>query len=214
MTECDTTHLTVIRHGETLWNTEGRQQGHLNSDLSELGLRQARAVADALAGEHFDALYSSDLGRAVQTAETIAQRSGLDVITDARLRERHLGIMQGLTIAEFQQKHPEEHTRFRAGDPDYALPHGESSRQRHDRNVACLNDVVQRHPGQRLLIVAHGGVLDSLFRHTLGIPIAAPRRFSLFNAAVNTFTVTHAQCRLHTWGNIHHLEGMGTLDDF
>jgi probable phosphoglycerate mutase len=95
--------LICIRHGETQWNVEGREMGQLDSPLTPLGLRQAEAIADRLGKLEFDALYSSDLGRAVQTAEAIASRCGRDIRLDAGLRERNMGIFQGLTLEEMRR---------------------------------------------------------------------------------------------------------------
>ncbi|MBN1256414.1 MAG: histidine phosphatase family protein [Planctomycetes bacterium] len=207
------TKITAIRHGETVWNLEGRQQGQLNSELTEVGVKQAQALASALAGKRFDVLYSSDLGRAVQTAEIIAARIGLAVLTDPRLRERHLGIMQTLTKAEFAKKYPHENAEFNVGNPDYIIPKGESARQRYERATACAEELAARHPGESIVIVTHGGILDSLFRYTVGFPLELPRPFTLFNASINTFTVSAGRWRLDTWGDIHHLGELDSLDD-
>jgi len=206
--------LVAIRHGETLWNTQGLQQGQLNSNLTDLGRAQARALADRLSGEQFDGLYSSDLGRALETARLIADRVGLDVVTVPRLRERNLGILQGISLRQFEQERPQEYARFRSGDPDYVIPSGESARQRHERCVACATELAGRHAGRRILIVTHGGILDSFFRHALELPLTVPKRFSLFNASFNSFTVTDGQWRLRSWGHVEHLEGLGTMDDW
>ncbi len=114
-----------------------------------------------------DVLYSSDLGRAMQTARIIAGRLGMDVVTDVRLRERHLGILQGMTMAEFRERHPSEYALFRGPDPDYVIPDGESVRQRYERGVLCAGELAEQHPGQRVLIVTHGGIVESLLRHAL-----------------------------------------------
>lgn len=207
------TELLVVRHGETIWNEAGRQQGHLDSPLNAMGLRQAEAIAERLAGEQITTLYSSDLGRARATAEIIAGRTGHRVQTDARFRERHLGIFQGLTMAEVVKKYPEAYARFRSDDPDYAIPQGESVRERYQQHVAAAADIAARHAGERVVIVGHGGVLSSLFRHTLSIPLAASRAFKLFNASFNTFFVEEGAWMLGTWGDISHLAGIGTADD-
>jgi probable phosphoglycerate mutase len=214
MSESKATELVVVRHGETVSNLSGKQQGWLDSELSELGRSQAEAIADALVGERFDALYSSDLGRAMQTAGIIAARLSLDIIPDARLRERRLGIIQGMTMAEFEQSWPKESALFRGGDPDYAIPDGESVRQRHRRCVACAAEIAARHAGKAVLIVAHGGILDSFFRHALGLDLGAPRSFSLYNASINTFIVADGQWRRSRWGDTHHLKHLGTQDDW
>ncbi len=206
--------LIVVRHGETAWNRIGKQQGQLDTELSELGVNQAKAAAETLVGETIDALYSSDLGRAMQTAEIIAERVGLEILTDDRLRERHLGIMQGITMTQFEQEYPAEYEKLNGNDPDYVIPEGESIRQRYDRNIACANDLAARNPGNRLLVVTHGGVLNSFFRRATGQDIASQRRFSLFNASLNTISILDGQWRLERWGDTHHLRGMGTMDDW
>ena len=207
------TELVVVRHGETAWNLLGKQQGQLDAELSETGVEQAERMAEALAQERFDHLYTSDLGRAARTAEIIARRLGLAVVTDARLRERHLGAMQGSTIEQFKEKHPQEYVRFRSGDVDYCLPGGESIRQRCERSVACIEELAGRHAGERLVIVTHGGILDCFFRRAAGLDMAAPRRFSLLNASINRFCIVDRRWRLISWGDTHHLRELRAIDD-
>ncbi|MFO8007649.1 MAG: histidine phosphatase family protein [Candidatus Brocadiia bacterium] len=214
MNEGRATRVTVVRHGETVWNVQGKQQGHLDSDLTALGVRQAGAAADALAGEGFDAFYSSDLERAMQTARIIAERLDMEVRPEAGLRERHLGILQGLTMAQFEEEQPEHYARFRSREPDYVIPEGESIRQRYERSVQAAEAIARRHPGRRVLVVTHGGVLASFFRHALGLSLTEPRRFSLYNAAINRFSVADGQWRLESWGLTEHLRGLGTIDDW
>ncbi|MGE4300951.1 MAG: histidine phosphatase family protein [Victivallaceae bacterium] len=158
-----TTILFAVRHGETKWNLEERQQGHLDSGLTERGIRQAEFLAEGLSNKNIEVLYSSDLGRALQTAEIIANKLSLPIHTDSRLRERHLGVMQSLTKKEFSEKFPDIAAQFYTGNPDYILPEGESARQRYNRCIACAEELVQREAGRRILIVAHGGVLNSFF---------------------------------------------------
>ena len=205
------TSITIIRHGETEWNRSGKQQGSLNSDLTETGVLQARAVRDSIETE-YEVLLSSDLGRAVQTASIIQEKLNLEILLDQGIRERNLGILQGLTIPEFEAQYPDECVQFKTRDPDYVLPEGESSRQRFDRNIAALNEIAQTHINKRVFIVAHGGVLDSLFRFTLSIPVHVPRCFSLFNGRINKFIYDDAW-KLESWGETQHLFGIGALDD-
>jgi len=207
------TTLFAVRHGETEWNTIGRQQGHLNSPLSESGIRQAYAVAEGLSSKEIKVIYSSNLGRALQTATIIANRLGLNINLDSRLRERNLGILQGLTIDEFREQYPEENMKFRSNDPDYQLPGGESINQRHHRCISCCSELAKRNYGRKILIVAHGGVISSLLYHALRIPLEEPRRFSLFNAAINSFSISEDTWKLDTWGDISHLGNTGTIDD-
>lgn len=209
----ESTVLFAVRHGETEWNLTGRQQGHLDSRLSQRGVEQAEELARGLAERGIETIYSSDLGRAFQTAEIIGARLGLPVHPDRRLRERHLGSLQALTKDEFQQRYPGEWASFSTGDPDYVFPGGESARQRYDRSVSCLLELTRRHPGHTILVVTHGGVLSGLFYRALNVPLSEPRRFSLFNAAINRFTIAGDVWRLDTWGDIAHLNGIPSLDD-
>jgi len=213
MSTANTTVLIAVRHGETEWNLVGRQQGHMDSPLTEHGVKQAVVIAEALADKNIEAMYSSDLGRALQTARIIGRRISIDLITDARLRERHFGPMQGITKEEFAERYPEEAAVLDSGDPEHVLPGGESVRQRHERCVKCAEDIARRHAGQKVLVVAHAGVLSSFLRKTLELPLSGPRRFSLFNGSINTFSITDGRWRLETWGDISHMEGMTTLDD-
>ena len=132
------TQFIIVRHGQTQWNHRGIRQGHLDSDLTARGIAQAKALGIRLAREHFTTLYSSDLGRAVHTARIIAASTGHEIVTDARLRERHLGIFQGLDGDQIRAKYPEEHRLHRTVGPDYVIPEGESVRQQVARNVAYL----------------------------------------------------------------------------
>jgi len=207
------TAIFACRHGETEWNLIEKQQGHLNSPLTSKGVLQAQLLADGLIDRHIDILFSSDLGRALQTAEIIAKKLSLEIYADRRIRERHLGIMQGLTRREFADRYPDEALRFDSGDPDYVLPGGESARQLFDRCINCAEDLAVCYPGKNVLIVGHGGVLSSFFRKSIDAPLGGPRRFSLFNASINSFGISNGQWRLDTWGEVAHLKDLNSLDD-
>ena len=116
------TVFIVVRHGETRWNVEARIQGQRDSPLTENGIVQAEALADRLAAERIDALVSSDLGRALATARRIGDRIGLDVVPDARFRERSFGAGEGLTYADVDEAYPGAFARILAQkanlDPD------------------------------------------------------------------------------------------------
>jgi len=205
------THLLAIRHGETEWNSEGRFQGHLNSALNREGLAQANALGARLANERFDLLLSSDLGRALQTASAIAMSTGHEILVEPRLRERNMGIFQGLTAAEARLRYPDEYARFRSNDPDFVIPEGESMRQLLARSVACIAELARIHAGMTLAAVTHGGVLAMLYRHAKPMSLAAPRDFPLHNAGVNRFRHRRGAWELLSWGDTAHLAS--ALDD-
>jgi probable phosphoglycerate mutase len=206
------TQVIIVRHGETEWNIANIRQGHLDSPLTEDGIAQAKALARRLMRERFSALYSSDLGRAMQTARIIAEATGHEIVSDPRLRERHLGIFQGLNSDEIKEKHPEEYKLHRSLGPDYVIPSGESVRQQVARNLAYLNEIAAKHLGETIVVITHGGVLSGLFRHTFSIPFEAPRRFEFTNAGLNVFVYEQGSWFLQTWGDLSHLAN-GATDD-
>ena len=206
------TQFIIVRHGETEWNLKLIRQGHLDSPLTERGLAQASALGERLTREKFTALYSSDLGRAFQTAQMIADSTGHNIITDVRLRERHLGIFQGLSGDEIRERFPEEYHCHRTGGPTYVIPGGESVEQQVARNIAYLNEIAKKHVAETVVVVTHGGVLSGLFRHTFSIPFTAPRRFDFTNAGLNVFNYEDGNWFLQTWGDVSHLAPDGRSD--
>jgi len=206
------TQVIIVRHGETEWNLKLIRQGHLDSPLTYRGAAQAKALADRLALERFSTLYSSDLGRALQTAQMIADVTGHEIITDPRLRERHLGIFQGLSGDEIRARFPDEYHSHRTLGPTYVIPQGESVEQQVARNIAYLNELAEKHFGETIVVVTHGGVLSGLFRHTFSIPYNAPRRFEFTNAGLNTFVYEQGNWFLQTWGDVSHLLRCGPTD--
>jgi 2,3-bisphosphoglycerate-dependent phosphoglycerate mutase len=205
--------LLLVRHGETLWNTEGRMQGHLDSELTPRGLVQARALAARIREFRPVAMYTSDLGRAVQTAEAIAIACGLSPILDAKLRERHLGIFEGLTIAEAQDRHPETWQAYKAGGPEFVIPNGESARQRHQRTEAALVAHAERHIGSSVVLVGHGGTLNTAFRVCSRMPLEAPRTFPLPNASLSILEYRADGWRVIKWADVEHLGPDGSTQE-
>jgi 2,3-bisphosphoglycerate-dependent phosphoglycerate mutase len=200
------TRICMVRHGETDWNVEKRIQGHIDVALNAMGQSQAEATAAGLAGRTFHAAYASDLGRAWQTAQTIAARLGLDVWPAPGLRERHYGILQGLTTAEVAERDPDTYARYLARDPDHSFKTGESLAMFAGRIVAAVEALAVAHPGQALLLVSHGGVLDICYRQATGRDLSAPRNFAIPNAALNWFDVGPTGWRLIDWADRSHLE--------
>jgi len=150
------TTLLLVRHGETDWNREGRWQGHSDTHLNESGRAQAERVARELDG--LDVVYSSDLARARETAEIIAARSGLPVRFDMRLRERSFGAWEGLTADEIESDFRDAHLRWLAGEgpgADDAEPFDAFGQ----RVREALGEILERHPDETVLVVAHGGTI-------------------------------------------------------
>ncbi len=179
------TELILIRHGETDWNYQDRFQGQQDSPLTPIGMAQAAAIAAHVAGLNVHALYASDLGRTLQTAAPIAAATGLAVMPESGLRERNLGILEGLTRAEAAERCAEAFACYQARDPDYALPGGESLRQLEARGRTVLAMLAARHPGQRLAVVSHGGLLTTFVRAIMGVPLYVRSGFLVRNGSVS-----------------------------
>jgi probable phosphoglycerate mutase len=205
------TRLCIVRHGETAWNAEHRVQGQLDEPLNAIGLAQAQAAAKVLTQEKFDAIYSSDLSRARQTAAPTAERLSLEVLLDKDLRERHYGIFERLTYAEVKEKFPEDYARFHARDPDYAFRTGESLRDFSVRSIAVVSRIAKECEGKSILVFTHGGVLDHLYRFITGLSLSAERDFGIPNAGLNRVELVADRWQIRIWADVAHLER--TLDD-
>lgn len=208
-----TTTLYFVRHGETAWNVEGRIQGHLDIPLNDAGLAQADAVGRRLAGEGFDAIYSSDLIRAYRTASPVAADPGRDIVRDRRLRERHLGVLQGLTGAEALARQPAAWKVFKSRDPALALEGGESLGEFSNRILGFVREALRIHAGGRVLIVTHGGALDAAYRHATGMPPSVARDFPIYNASVNVLSHRNGKWNIDAWGDVSHLPQELSMDD-
>ena len=206
------TRIIAIRHGETAWNVDTRLQGHLDIALNSKGIWQAEQVARALADEPVEAIYTSDLLRAWHTARAIAQSTEAPLVASQDLRERSFGNFEGKTYAELKAQWPEASLRWRKREPDWAPPGGESLlalRQRISSTVAAM---AAQHMGGQIVLVAHGGVMDVLYRLATGQELQAPRTWQLGNAAINRLLWTSEGLTLVGWGDTRHLEE-ATLDE-
>ena len=206
------TRIIAIRHGETAWNVDTRLQGHLDIDLNEVGRWQAARVAQALADEPLDAIYASDLLRAWQTAQAIADTSACALSAHRGLRERGFGEFEGKTYAEVEAIWPEMSQQWRKREPDWAPPSGESLTALRQRVLATANELAAQHIGGQIVLVAHGGVLDILYRLATGQGLQAPRAWYLGNAAINRLLWTPEGITLVGWADTSHLE-RASLDE-
>jgi len=207
------TVLTLVRHGETQWNAAGRIQGHLDIPLNATGLAQAAAIGERLSGEAFDAILSSDLERALQTVRPIVRHSEQTLVREARLRERHLGVLQGLTGEEAATRHAQAWQAFKARHPDAPLEGGETLAEFSRRVVGLIEYLLVTYTGSRLLLVTHGGVLDAAYRHATALPLNAPRDFPIYNASVNVLRHRGGAWSVESWGDVSHLPEELGMDD-
>ncbi|XP_038718879.1 phosphoglycerate mutase-like protein 4 isoform X3 [Tripterygium wilfordii] len=205
--------IIVVRHGETKWNADGRIQGHLDVELNEVGKQQAASVADRLSKEpKISAVYSSDLKRALVTAEIIAAScGGLEVIKDPDLRERHLGDLQGLVYREAAKLSPKVYQAFSSHKKDQDIPGGgESLDQLYQRCTSSLQRIARKHKGERVVVATHGGVIRALYKR------ACPNGRSVgkvLNASVNIFHLFDGdKWTIKTWGDVSHLKQTGYLN--
>ena len=212
MTEA--TRIVAIRHGETAWNVNTRIQGHLDIGLNAMGRWQAERVGQALADETIDAIYSSDLLRAWDTALSISQASGTALQTHKGLRERGFGLFEGKTFDEIALKWPEAALRWQKRDPVYAPEGGgESLIDFRSRITTVVNDLAAQHSGAQIVLVAHGGVMDVLYRAATRQEIQSPRTWALGNAAINRLLWTPQGLSLVGWADTHHLDDGVALDE-
>jgi probable phosphoglycerate mutase len=206
------TRVLAIRHGETAWNVDTRIQGQLDIPLNDTGRWQAHRLALAVADEGLAAVYSSDLLRAYETAQSVARSSGQPVSTDTGLRERGFGVFEGLTFREIEARWPEQSERWRKRDPEFGPEGGEMLRDFYARCVATASRLAAAHPGEMIALVAHGGVMDSLYRAASRVALDAPRSWLVGNASINRLLYTPQGFTLVGWSDTHHLEA-NALDE-
>ncbi len=204
----DPTRVIAVRHGETAWNVDTRIQGQLDIGLNDIGLWQAERVGRALEDEPVAAIYASDLSRAWQTAQAIAKPRNLAVQPEPGLRERAFGHFEGRTFADIDATLPAEARLWRSRDPEFA-PHGggESLLTFRDRITGVAARLAAKHPGELVVMVAHGGVMDVLYRAATRQELQAPRTWHLGNAAINRLLWTPQGFTLVGWADIAHLDG-------
>jgi probable phosphoglycerate mutase len=178
------TELLLVRHGETDWNMERRFQGHADPPLNQRGRDQARALAAELRAEEIAAVYTSDLARARETAEIIAAEFDAEVVPVRELREMDVGEWQGLTWDEIEARYPAGAVKWR--EAGFGWEAGESYEQLTDRVVPALRRIAADHPGQRVLVVAHGGTVRATraFIQGLSVPDSRQRSPAIGNCEV------------------------------
>jgi probable phosphoglycerate mutase len=208
------TNFLLIRHGETAWNRELRFQGQLDVPLNEMGFEQAQrlktrmehALAEWQAqGRAPTRLISSDLLRAQQTAQPVAQALGHTCILNAGLREQCYGMFEGMRSPDIQVQHPEAWQRWLAFDADEAVKGAETTRAFHDRVMATLRTLAQQYPGEHVVVVTHGGVLDMVWRQAQSLSLSGPRVCDIPNAGLNQVAWRDGALHIQAWADTAHL---------
>ncbi len=176
----------IVRHGESLGNLSGRAQGHTDSPLSDKGIKQAEALRAHLARWRIDAVYSSDLGRCMETGERALLGQSISTVRTPELREVGYGQWEGMTYAEVEESYPEEYLGMLSNDVDFVHPGGESLRDVIGRVSRFASRVKAAHPGDdNLLVVAHGGSIRALLTCLLELPASAVWKFVVDPASVS-----------------------------
>jgi broad specificity phosphatase PhoE len=210
MNSADLTTLILLRHGETEWNLSGRWQGQAaDTPLTELGRAQAGIVAGRLRSYPISAIYSSDLLRALETAEIVGQALDLAPIAEPALRESDIGAWTGLNWDEITARFPDQVAAMFAGE-EVRRGGGESYGELQARLAAAAEGIAARHPGQTVLLVSHGAALRSLVAHVLDASLAQLHRISIGgNTALSVVQVRQGRLRLVSYNDTAHLDGAG-----
>ncbi|XP_021752724.1 phosphoglycerate mutase-like protein 4 [Chenopodium quinoa] len=198
------TEIIVVRHGETEWNALSKMQGQTDIDLNEAGRQQAIKVAERLSKEpNISAIYSSDLKRALDTAETIASRCGLQVVTDTDLRERHIGDLQGLTYSEAPKVNPIAFEALKSPRKDQEIPGGgESKDQVFRRCTTSLERIAEKHRGERVVVVTHGSIIEKLYKRA----VPGERPGGVWNTSISIFQLSEGdKWSIKLWNDKSHL---------
>lgn len=208
------TRFLLVRHGETEDNARGVYQGHFDSPLTPLGVLQTRLVAQRLAELKTDALYSSDLGRASATAAIIKEAVGLEPYMHSGLRERNMGVFQGLAWDKAGEMYPREFAAYKSDDDDFRIPGGESRKEFRTRVLETVFAIAEHHPGEQVVVVTHGGVILTLVLYILKNDLSAGDRTLLKNSSIHTIAADDGSLYLESFGDITHLEERGKIPGF
>ena len=200
--------LFIVRHGETVWNRQGRIQGHTDVGLSDRGLEQARLLGRRLEPVTFDAAYASDLSRASETVSLVLNGREVPIFPTPRLREYHKGAFEGMTEPELRASFPDEYPGYIAKDLDYSPEGGESTRQVSTRMTEVMNEIKESHLGDTVLVVGHGGSLRAAMMVLLGMPMDANWRFVFGNCTLTIVDTYHDNAVLRLFNDGSHLSGL------
>lgn len=199
------TRVIMVRHGQTAWNLAQKYQGHSDIELSEAGIRQAELVAARLANEPIQAAFASDLGRAYQTAKTIAKNHKLPVHKVAELREINFGIWEGLTYDQIYSGWPELIEQLYQKPDEIQIPGGETFRELKQRAAGCLQRLVAEHEDSTILLVSHGGTIRTLLCAALDIHLNHIWQIKQDNTAVSILEYHDGYPVVTLLNDTHHL---------
>jgi len=202
------TDFVFIRHGETDWNRQQRFQGHADVPLNEIGIAQAARLGARLGGEPADLLVSSDLQRARQTAQPLAEAWAQVPMLERGLREQSFGVLEGLDAPTIKTHHADLWAQWLEHRSEFALPGGESLSQFHARVIDAVRALADRHAGRTLVVVTHGGVLDMLWRTAHGLSLDGLRACEIPNTGINRLRWKNGTLDILQWADASHLQGL------
>lgn len=212
------TRLFLVRHGQSAGNAEGRFGGHGPTPLSKLGERQAHLTAKTLSKEGVSAIYSSDLLRAVQTAEALAGMIEVKVIKTAAFRERHVGVLEGLTFDESKAAFPKDYYALVNRNIQHVITEGESYRQLLRRTTTELRNILSQHAGEKIAIFSHTGAICFMTLHLLGAIHRTTKQTPWIvtsNCGINRFEFRgHRNVRVLAINDTRHLADITGNDSF
>lgn len=212
------TRLFLVRHGQSGGNVSGTFGGHSDTPLSDLGREQAEITARLLLAKGVDVLYSSDLPRAVQTAEPLAEAAGLELNKTRAFRERDVGVLEGLTFKESKEKHPEDYYALVKRDINHVITGGESYRQLLKRGTGALSEILRTHAGKRIVVFSHTGAICYLTLDLIGAINRSTRNTPWLvtsNCGINRFEIRgRRNTRVMALNDTRHLPGITGNDSF
>lgn len=201
------TEIFLIRHGETVWNTKKLIQGQLDSPLTDNGIHQSNLLSHRIKKIDPDIIYTSDLKRAVDTANIINQHINKDIVEISGVRERHWGVFQGADWPKVKKFFPTQYKYYKNDSKNYIIPNGESYNQVNKRTMESLIDIVENHRNKKIVIVTHGGIISPLIRFLLSIPYETHRKFMISNTSVTKLLYNDFGFSILSLGDVAHLEG-------
>lgn len=198
--------IYLIRHGLTIWNNEKRYQGHTDVKLSKEGIEQALAVQRRLASVKFEAVFSSDLSRAYETAKIVAEPHGLEVNVTPGIKEMNFGVWEGLTFPDLERKYPDLVKIWMERPQDLFIPQGESFLIVRERAQKTIANILKEYPLGNLAIVSHGGTIAAVLTGLLGLPVEKMWTFRQKNAAINILLQRGERFILESYNDTCHLQ--------
>lgn len=202
----------IVRHGFSLSNLKSTMTGQLDEPLTEMGLIQGKLVSEYIfENYHIDAIYSSDLSRAVDTIAPLSKMAGIPIIKEQRLRELHAGEWQGINVSELMEKYGEIYEKWRVHDPSIRPPKGESMQELQERGITALKDIAKLNDGKTVVIATHGGLIKTLHAYFLGLPVQKWKDLSyLPNASILEVDFDNELFKITTGPIDHYLGNMHT----